>query len=364
MAEDVDHESKTEEATDKRVSDALEQGNVPVSREVTLLCSLAAYLVIEMLIAPKSASELANALMHFIDDPSGWRLEQASDALSLLIVVGKSASAFLGPPILILMFFGLGGSFAQNPPRLVLQRIMPDLSRLSPLGGLSRLFGARGLTEFAKSIVKLLAVGGVVALMVSSQKTFLMSSMFADAADLPERLLWFCAKTTVAVMICVLVLASADLTWTRIHWKRDLRMTRQEIKDEMKQSEGDRMMKARFRSLRQARLRKAMLKSVPRATMVIVNPTHYAVAMRYVRSEGGAPLVLAKGVDLIALKIREIAIEHDIPIIEDKPLAQSLYKAVQVDAALPPEFYKAVAEIVHMLQGRRDGWSSSRRRIN
>jgi flagellar biosynthetic protein FlhB len=132
----------------------------------------------------------------------------------------------------------------------------------------------------------------------------------------------------------------------------------------MRQAEGDRFMKARFRSLRLARMRKRMLKAVPRATMVVVNPTHYAVAMRYVRSEGGAPLVLAKGVDLIALKIREIALEHNIPIIEDKPLARSLYDAVAVDAAIPPEFYRAVAEIVHMIQEKRNSWSSTRRRVN
>ena len=166
-------------------------------------------------------------------------------------------------------------------------------------------------------------------------------------------------------MICVLVLAGADLTWTRIHWRRDLRMSRHEIKEELRQAEGDRLMKARFRSLRLARMRKRMLTAVPRATMVVVNPTHYAVAMRYLRSEGGAPLVLAKGVDLLALKIREIALEHNIPIIEDKPLARSLYDAVAVDAAIPPEFYRAVAEIVHMIQEKRSSWSSTtRRRVN
>jgi flagellar biosynthetic protein FlhB len=107
-----------------------------------------------------------------------------------------------------------------------------------------------------------------------------------------------------------------------------------------------------------------MMKSVPRATMVIVNPTHYAVAMRYVRAEGGAPTVLAKGVDLVALRIRDIALEHDIPVIEDRPLARSLYEAVSVDAAIPAEFYRAVAEIVHLLQAKRAAWPLSRRRLN
>ena len=361
---DESSEDKTEEATDKRIADALEGGNMPISRDLALLASLAAYLILEMLILPGSSADLASALLHFIDDPSGWRLEQGSDAMTLLQIVAYAAGRFLGPPVIVLMLFGVGGYMVQNAPRFSPDRLMPDWSRLSPKAGLMRMIGPRGLTEFAKSAVKVLAVGAVAAMLVSSQRAMLLSAMFADAGDLPLRLIWLCTQATIAVALCVLVIAGADLTWTRIHWRRDLRMTRQEIKDEVKQAEGDRLMKARFRALRQSRLRKAMLKAVPRATMVVVNPTHYAVALRYLRSEGGAPLVLAKGVDLIALKIREIAEEHDIPIIEDKPLARSLYEAVTVDAAIPPVFYRAVAEIVHMIQDNRTSWSSSRRRVN
>ena len=141
-------------------------------------------------------------------------------------------------------------------------------------------------------------------------------------------------------------------------------MSRHELKEEIKQAEGDRLLKARLKSLRLDRSRRSMMKNVPKATMVVVNPTHYAVAMRYVRSEGGAPVVLAKGVDLIALKIREIALENEVPIIEDRPLARSLYEAVTVDAVIPPEFYRAVAEIVHLIQSKRAAWPLSRRRLN
>ncbi len=364
MADDVDDGSKTEEPTEKRISDALEQGNMPVSREVGLLTSLSALLVIETLILPGNTSAFTLALLHFIDDPSGWRLNQASDAMTLLRIVAIVGATFLGPPVFVIMAFGIGGHVAQNAPRIVTHRIMPDFSRISPNAGIQRLFGLRGLNEFAKSLVKLAAVGGVAALVVSSQKALLLSAMFADAGDLPQRLMSLCVKATAAVVICMLAIAAADLTWSRIHWRRELRMTRQEIKDEIRQAEGDRMVKARFRSLRLSRLRKAMMKAVPRATMVVVNPTHYAIAMRYVREERNAPVVLAKGADLVALKIREIAMEHGIPIIEDKPLARALYDAVAVDQAIPPEFYRAVAEIVHMIQEKRSSWSSSRRRLN
>ena len=200
--------------------------------------------------------------------------------------------------------------------------------------------------------------------MASSQRSLILSAIFADPTDLPQRLLSLCVKVTSAVTLCVLALASADITWTRIHWRRDLRMSRYDLKEEVRQAEGNRAMKARFRSLRLSLMRRRMLKAVPRATMVVVNPTHYAVAMRYVRGEGPAPLVLAKGVDAIALKILAVAEEHNVPIIEDKPLARSLYEAVQVDNHIPSEFYRAVAAIVSTIQNWRGASVSPRQRVN
>ena len=357
MAEDADEESKTEEPTEKRISDALDRGNVPVSREVSLLMSLAAYLVIEMLVLPGSTPQLVSALLHFVDDPGGWRLNQEADAMSLLRIVALIASGFLAPAIAIVLFLGIAGHVGQNPPRIVVDRIMPDLSRISPIKGFTRLLSPRGLTEFVKSLIKLAAVGGVVALILSAQRAMLLSAMFADAADLPERLLWLCTRATAAVAICVLVLAGADLAWTRIHWRRDLRMSRHEIKEEMRQAEGDRFMKARFRSLRLARMRKRMLKAVPRATMVVVNPTHYAVALKYSMDSKGAPMVVAKGKNYLALRIRQKAVENQVPLIENPPLAQALYKSVDVGQEIPAQFYRAVAEVLayifKLMNGRR-----------
>ena len=364
MADDVDPDSKTEEPTEKRIADALARGDVPVSREVTFLGSLGAYLLIEAFVLPARTGGLANALMHFVDDPSGWRLEQSADLMQLLGLVSSAIFTFLAPALILLMALGAGSSGLQNIPRIVVDRIVPDFSRLSIRGGLGRMFGLRGFTEFLKGLLKLGAVGAVVAMILLTQRYAIFASMFSDVQDLPGRLLSVCTKTTAAVLVAVLAIASADFTWTRIHWRRDHRMSRQELKEEVRQAEGDRMMKARFRSLALSRMRKRMLANVPKATMVIVNPTHYAIAMRYVRSEGGAPTVLAKGVDLVALKIREIATEHDIPIVEDRPLARSLYDAVQVDDVIPPEFYRAVAEIVHLLQQKNGVWPMERRRVN
>jgi flagellar biosynthetic protein FlhB len=313
---------------------------------------------------PAATPDLVAAISHFLDDPSGWRLDTGGDVMTLMGAVAEILVRFLAPAILLLMAFGIGGTVLQNPPRVVTSRIAPDFSRLSPLSGFTRLFGPRGWTEFFKAGLKLGAVAAVVALLVGARKAQIIETMFVDVTLLPQRLLSLCVAATAAVTLALLAIAGADFTWTRIHWRRDQRMSRHELKEEIKQSEGDRMLKARLRSIRMDRARRNMMKNVPKATMVIVNPTHYAVALRYVRSEGGAPMVLAKGTDLVALKIREIAFENDIPVIEDKPLARSLYDAVTIDVVIPQEFYRAVAEIVHLVQSKRAAWPLSRRRLN
>lgn len=362
MSDDQDPDSKTEEATEKKLHDAVERGVVPVSREVSILASLAAILIILVFVLPPRAEQFVGTLIHFLDDPAGWRLERASDVVALGEVMAIAAAEFLAPTFALLMVFGVVASVAQNPPRIVPDRIMPDLERISLSAGVSRVFGLRGWTEFLKNTVKIVTVAVVVASILGAQRYVLATAMFLDVADLPQRIVKFCVDVVAAVLVATLVVASADLAWARIHWRRDQRMSRYELKEELKQTEGDRLMKARLRSLRLDRSRKRMLSAVPKATMVVVNPTHYAVAMRYVRAEGGAPIVLAKGVDLVALRIREIAEQNSIPIVEDKPLARALYGAVAVDAAIPPEFYRAVAEIVHLIQEKKSFWPLTRNR--
>jgi flagellar biosynthetic protein FlhB len=148
-------------------------------------------------------------------------------------------------------------------------------------------------------------------------------------------------------------IAAADFIWQRFHWKQDLRMTRQEVKDELKQSEGDPIVKSRIRSVARDRARRRMMAAVPRATLIIANPTHYAIALKYVREEDSAPLVLAKGQDLVALKIRELAEANGIPVFEDVALARSMYKQVSVDSVIPQQFYQAVAELVRIVYSNK-----------
>ena len=357
MSADVDPEDKTEEPTEKRLHDAVERGQIAFSREAPLFASLSTALVALIYVIPGRAQTLLAGLVGVIDDPAGWRIERGEDVLSLAGLLVSAAASFLWPTVVLLMAAGVVASVAQATPRLVVDRVMPKWSRISPRDGFRRLFGARGWTEFFKSLIKLAAVAIVAATMLMGQKIVLLTAMDDDPGTLPQRAIDLAVKTISAVLVATLVVAAADVAWSRILWRRDQRMSRLEIKEEIKQAEGDRMIKARLRSLRLDRSRKRMLSAVPRATMVVVNPTHYAVAMRYVRSEGGAPIVVAKGADLVALKIRAIAEEHTIPVVEDKPLARSLYAAVDVDRPIPAEFYRAVAEIVHLIQQRKTGWA-------
>jgi flagellar biosynthesis protein FlhB len=311
-------------------------------------------------VLPSRAVVLLTALVGLIDDPAGWRIERGEDILALSGPILEAGVRFLLPTVLLLGAAGVLASIAQSAPRIVPDRILPDASRISLRKGLGRVFGARGWTEFLKSLIKLSAVIAVAMMMLLGQKVVFLTAMDVDPGMLPQRILDLSVKAVAAVLVATVAVAAADLGWSRILWRRDHRMSKQEVKEELRQAEGDRMIKARLRSLRLDRSRKRMLSAVPRATMVVVNPTHYAVAMRYVRAEGGAPMVVAKGADFIALKIRSIAEESGIPVIEDQPLARSLYSAVNVDCPIPTEFYRAVAEIVHLIQQRKGQWAQRR----
>lgn len=356
MADAPDKDSQTENATEKKLSDSIERGDVPMSREVALFASLASILVAMVFLLREEAQRLAASLVLLLDDPAGWRLDKVDDVMALYRLILGQILTFLTPILCLLIAGGVVASIAQNMPRFVAERIQPDLSRISLAAGFSRIFGLRGLTEFFKSVVKLFAVGAIVAMVINGQRVTLLNAMYVDIGDLPALILDGATRLVAAAVVATMVIAAADIVWSRIHWRRDHRMSHQEIKEEIKQMEGDRLLKARLRSIRMDRSRRRMLSKVPKATMVIVNPTHYAVALRYVRSEGGVPVVVAKGQDLVALRIREIAERCEIPLIEDKALARSLYEVVNVDSTIPAEFYRTIAEIIHLIQTKKNGW--------
>lgn len=352
MSDNEDKESKTEEATEHRLRTAIEKGNIPHSREVAAFGPLLASLVVLIILANGPTLLLVNFLAGFIERPGEWSLSTRGDATNLLLATFIEAGRVLLPAVTILAVLGVIGSIVQNRPRIVFDRIKPQLSRVSIAAGWKRVFGIRGLVEFGKGVFKLVIIASVSVSYLNSESGGLLASMLEEPIGLPHRLFGSCLGIFGVFAATSLALVAADWLWVRFTWKRDLRMTRQELKDEMKQMDGDPIVKARLRSLVMDRARRRMISAVRRATLVIANPTHFAVALRYVRSEGGAPVVIAKGKDLIALRIREIAVQSGIPVVEDKPLARSLYDSVDVDGVIPPEFYRAVAKIILFLTAR------------
>ena len=265
----------------------------------------------------------------------------------------QAASRFLIPILVAFVVAGLAVSFAQGMPSVVLSRIQPKLSKISPAAGLGRLFSRTGAVEFGKNCVKLCIVALVLGVLLKSEQQSVTDALFLDPAALPDLMLKVMVRLLSGTATAFALVAGFDMVWTRLQWNKRMRMSRREIKDEHKQAEGDPIFKAKRRSVALDRARRRMLGDVTRATVVIANPTHYAIALRYVREEGGAPVVVAKGQDLIALKIREIAEGNRIEVIENKPLARSMYDHVEVSKPIPPQFYKAVAEVIHFIQSRK-----------
>ncbi len=352
MASESTSGEKTEEGSEKKTREAIERGNVPFSREASVFLSLGAMLAISALMLRNSVPALADALSRIFANPTHDPFATTADTLAIFQFTADASTQFLMPILFLLMMAGLVAGFAQGVPHLSLERITPKWSKLSPMSGLKRLLGRDGQVEFAKNVLKLAIICGVCSLVLRGEGDATLETLFMEPSALGGMVLGMIARLIAAALAAFALLAATDVLWSRVKWKRDLRMTKQEVKDEQKELEGDPIVKAKRRSLAMERSRKRMMASVPKATLVIANPTHYAIALRYVREEGGAPMVIAKGQDLVALKIREIAESHKIPVIEDKALARSMYDRVEISQMIPAEFYKAVAELIHFLQAR------------
>lgn len=344
---DEDKDSKTEDPTAKKKTDAAEKGNTPFSREVPLFATVLATFVYVIFFLPSGFAKTGEALKDIFEQPDQWKIETGPDVLSLFVHLAWVSAALLAPAFILFMAFGVAASISQNLPTPVLERIRLQFSRISPAKGWSRLFSLPGLIEFGKSMTKIVIVGVVMFFALKSEYFNAIDAMFSDPQTIFTRMMTSMQKITIVVLIATAVVAIADFFWTRYHWFTELKMTRHEVKEENKQSQGDPFVKSRQRSLMRDRARRRMMANVDRATLVIANPTHFAVALRYVREENDAPVVVAKGQDLIALKIREIAEKNGIPVFEDPPLARSMFAQVSVDSVIPSVFYKAVAELIH-----------------
>ncbi len=248
-------------------------------------------------------------------------------------------------PLVMAMFAAFFAGYLQFGLLLSSEGLMPSLEKISPLAGLKRIFSMRSLSEFLKGLLKLAVVGGIVYAVITPSVGDLHKLIGMEVIQLLGVIASLLHRLLFAVFAAMVVITLADVFYQRYEHIKGLRMSRQEIKDEMRESEGDPIVKGRLRQLRMERARKRMMAEVPKADVVVTNPTHYAVALKY-DAQMTSPKVVAKGVDKVAQKIREIAAENDVPVVENPPLARGLYAAVEVDQEITPEFYKAVAEVI------------------
>ncbi|NBO18654.1 MAG: flagellar biosynthesis protein FlhB [Proteobacteria bacterium] len=356
MAEgEQDPEQKTEQPTQKRLDEAMKKGNIPVSREVTHFFMVGLLAAIVSWLLPDMVRNTGKMLGPMISNAA----ELPADRTGLSILLWKlmwGSMGILAVPLLGAMVAVISASLLQNGLVMSSEPMKPQLSRISPLAGIKRLFSVKSLVELIKNLLKIGIVGYVafVAVYPEMPNIRLLPGKSTEAAVL--FLLMLAGRLTMGVAIAMFLIAILDLLYQRFSYIKGLRMTRQEIRDEYKQSEGDPHIKQRLRRLRMERAKNRMMQNVPKADVVITNPTHFAVALQYDSKTMKAPIMLAKGQDLVALKIRDIAKDNNIPIVENPPLARALFASMEIDQEIPSAHYEAVAKVisfVYQLKNRR-----------
>jgi flagellar biosynthesis protein FlhB len=344
MAETDDKDQKTEMPTQRKLEKAHEQGDVAKSQEVTSFFILAAATLVFMIGAPSAVRDLTAKLRGLLGN-----MHQISiDAAGLTALGWYAVSAILTAlafPFLFGCVASVAGNMIQHMPVLSAQGLMPKFSRLSPMSGLKRMLGKEAFVNFLKGMLKIVIVGAVICAVLWPYRGFFESMASADVAAILPRSQGMVLKLMGAVLAIYFFLAGIDYLYQRHAWIERQKMTKQEIKEEFKEQEGNPEIKAKLAQMRRQMSRRRMMSKVPKASVIIMNPTHYAVALQY---EPGmdAPVCVAKGLDELALRIKSVAMEHGVPVVENPPLARALHAAVELDGAVPEEQYKAVAEVI------------------
>ncbi len=344
MAEGTEQEDRTEDPTERKLEEAIKRGDVAKSVEINTLFVLGGFTLALLTTSPHVSSSLVFDLRGFLmnahlvpSDPAG------------LYAVGRHAVwalvAAVVLPMVFIVFGALAGGSIQHRPLWTLQPLKPQFSRVSPMSGLKRLFGREALVQFIKGLVKIAIVGAVASTVLWNERDRLESLTRMEAGVLMPAVLALCLKLLTGVLAIYAFLALGDAVYQRISWIKRQRMSKRELKEEFKEQEGNPEIKARLRQIRAARVKRRMMKAVPEATVIVTNPTHYAVALKYEKGMA-APVCVAKGLDSLALRIRAVATEHGVAVVENPPLARALHATVEIDQEIPVEHYKAVAEVI------------------
>lgn len=345
MADETDDAQKTEEPSSRKLSQAQEKGQTAQSMEIRHWAMLLGGAIAIIFLSPRLVAGVRDVSFKFIEAPDTiaadfehLRLVFADVSLRLLWI--------LAPLMVLLIVLAVAAGVAQTGFVWASSRIAFKLSNISLLTGIKRLISVRAVVEFAKGLLKLAAVGAIAFWFTIPM---LKDLSLLSSKEIPvglDRILAISLRLALGAAGVMAAIAALDYLFQRLTFVKQMRMTKQEVKDEHKQQEGDPQVKARIRRIRTERARRRMMAAVPKADVIVTNPTHYAVALEYKMDQMSAPKLVAKGVDSLAQRIREIAEENDVPVVENPPLARTLYATVELDEEIPTEHYKAVAEVI------------------
>ncbi len=344
MADEGDDSEKTEDPSQKRLDEAIQHGDVVKSHEVNTWFVTAASALVLLSFSSSAAGELRAMFRALL--ANAYQMPADGAALALMFQhVGSRAMAAVALPILLLALAAICGNMVQHRLVWSVDVLMPKVARISPLAGAKRMFSKQALANFAKGLLKLAIVGSVFVALMWPERHRFEGMVTLDPEALLPMVRTLALQLFGAVVAILAIIAAADYLFQYRQWFERQKMSLREMKEEFRQSDGDPKIKAKIRQLRASRAKKRMMAAVPKATVVITNPTHFAVALQYERGMQ-APICVAKGVDSLALKIREVAGAHDVAIVENPPLARTLHAAVEIDQEVPAEHYKAVAEVI------------------
>ena len=344
MAEDQD--SRTEDPTGKRVSQARGRGQVGMTKDAGTVMLLTTTTLVCYSVLPWSMRPLLMLMRRFVEQPERILIGTQPSLEALLYEVALKMAYALSLPLLLLVAVSMIAVWAQAGFIWATGKFDFNLNFLNPLNGIGKLFSMKQLVEFGKGLLKTAIVASVAYSYVWPELSKIELLTGLDPIGMTQELFHLLLHLMIGVLLAIAGIALLDYFYQKWSTLRGLKMTKQEVKDEHKNADGDPHIKGRMKQIRMSRARKRMMASVPKASVIITNPTHYAVALQYEMGTAGAPKVVAKGVDFLAKKIRELAAEHDVPIVENPPVARALYATVEIDEEIPPEHYKAVAEII------------------
>lgn len=344
MSDQPDKSEKTEDPTDHKLTEAHKKGDVAKSQEVTTWFMILGSALMFSIMAPITSINLMDQLKTVLGSADQFDLEGAGIQVFFGGLVNTVLLTVL-LPLSLLAIFAVMANLVQHKPVWSFDPIKPKFSKVSPLQGAKRIFSGQSLVNFTQGLLKLSAVGGVMFVVMWGERDKLDTMMSSDIWLLLEDFQILGIRVFVATLAIITVIAIADYMYQKNRWWEKQKMTVKEIRDEHKNMEGDPQIKQKIRQLRAEKSRKRMMAAVPDAAVVITNPTHFAVALKY-DQDMAAPVCIAKGADAIAFRIRTVAGESDVPIVENPPLARALYASVEVDETVPTEHFRAVAQVI------------------